>query len=76
MIKYRPHRNSPSASAKDEQCFENMDELFGYLFDHMNRIMAYIGSVPVNRKDILIDGNRNVLIIRNSRTLCIGEYEE
>ena len=76
MIKYRPHRHSLSASAKDEQCFENMDELFGYLFDHLNRIMSFIGSVPVSRKDILIDGNRNVLINRNSRILCIGEYEE
>lgn len=76
MIKFRPHRNSPSASAKDEQCFENMDELFGYLFDHMNRIMAFIGSDKVNRKDILIDGNRNVFINRNSRIVYIGEFEE
>ena len=76
MIKFRPHRNTPSASAKDEQCFENMNELFGYLFDHLNRIMAFIGSVPVNRKDIMIDGNRNVFINRNSKIVYIGEFEE
>ena len=53
-----------------------MNELFGYLFDHLNRIMAFIGSVPVNRKDILIDGNRNVFINRMNRPVYIGEIEE
>ena len=77
MIKFRPHRNTPSASAKDEQTFSNLDEMFGYLFDHMNRIVTYIGSSqPVKRKDILVDGNHKVFVNRKSKSVIIGEVEE
>lgn len=76
MIKYRPRRKTPSASAKEEQTFKNIGEMFEYLYDNANRIMVFIGSAPVKKKDIMIDGNRKVLISRYSKMLCIGEYEE
>jgi hypothetical protein len=77
MIKFRPHRNTPSASAKDEQIFSNFDDMFGYLYDHMNRIVTFIGSPkPVKRKDIIIDGNRDVYVNRMNKPVFIGKIEE
>jgi len=77
MIRYRPKRRNLSASIKDEQCFENFDELFGYLYEHWNRIVTFIGSPhPVNRKDIFVDGNWNVYVNRMNKPVFIGEIEE
>lgn len=76
MIRYRPHRATLSAEAKDEQSFNNIDEMFGYLHDHLNRIAAYIGTNPVSRSDIILDANHNVIVNRQSRPMFIGVYEE
>ena len=76
MIRYRPRRASLSAEVKDEQLFVNIDEMFGYLFEQINRITAYIGTGPVNRSDILVDANHNVFVNRKNKPICIGVYEE
>ena len=77
MIRYRPKRRSLSASIKDEQCFENFDEMFVYLHEHWNRIVTFIGSPhPVKRKDIFVDGNHKVFVNRKSKFVIIGEVEE
>jgi len=76
MIRYRPRRANLSAEVKDEQIFESLNEMFGYLFDHWNRIFSFIGSYPVNRSDILLDANYHVFMNRKDKSVCIGVYEE
>lgn len=76
MIKFQPYRRTPSASAKDEMTFNNLEELFNYLHNHLNRIIAYIGSDrPVRRSDIVIDGDHNIFVMR-SKPVYIGLYKE
>ena len=75
MIRFRPHRKTPSAEAKDEQTFETMDEMFGYLFDRLNRTSMFLSSQPVHREDIVIDAENNVFVNWENRLFQIGVFE-
>ena len=55
MIKYRPNRTTLSLSIKEEQTFDSTDDLLRFLFDHIQRIVAFIGSSePVFPEHIII----------------------
>ena len=92
MIKYRPHRETLTASLKDEMIFNSLKELMQYVYEDWRRVVAFMGGRPFARDEIMI---RNILgdprvgwkgafpvcVTRMSndilkRPLCIGYFRE
>ena len=44
MIRYRPHRSSLSASLKEEQIFDSLDEMFSYLLGYCGRLVRFMSA--------------------------------
>ena len=65
MIRYRPHRSTISASLKDEQIFDSVEEMLSYVFDAWSRVVLFLGAeIPPSQDEILIgeDGCHNPLV--------------
>ncbi len=84
MIKYIPIRFTLSASVKDEQIFDTLDQMKLFLLNTAGRIALYIGKMPYIPDDITIcessgddpyTGLRNVhpVLLKNN---CVGYYGE
>ncbi|MBP5728364.1 MAG: hypothetical protein J6Y48_14940 [Clostridia bacterium] len=80
MIKYRPDRNPLSLSIKDEQLFENMDDLKKYVHEKWCRIFRYIGKTePLTLDQIVIGeitGDHLQIGWRNSRDVFVKNRRE
>ena len=80
MIRYLPMRQTPSASVKDEQIFDTLDQMKLYILDYMGRIARYIGHDPFLPGDIVFqDASEYDIVfgIKHARsvylkTMCIG----
>lgn len=74
MIKYRPQRFSLSASVKDEQLFDTLDQMKLFILNTSGRIALYIGKKPFLPDDILIGditGDDPVVGWKNVRPVCL-----
>lgn len=64
MIRYRPYRVTLSASIKDEQIFDTMEDLLSYVVDYWGRVIRFMGGKnPLEPGEIFIGdaGRRNPL---------------
>ena len=80
MIKYRPMRQSLSASVKEEQVFETIDKMILSILNTTGRMALYVGQKPYIPDDIVIsdpDGDDPMVGWKNVRSIsikkkCIG----
>ena len=75
MIRYRPRRITPTASLKDEETFENMEELIKHVLVHWGRVADFLGaSRPIQPEEIIISepaGDDPLIGLRNVRTVSV-----
>ena len=73
MIKYSPVRRTLSASIKEEQVFDTVEEMKQYIFDWWGRILV---RRPLKPEDIIIEesGSNDLRIgYKNRRTVFIRQ---
>lgn len=75
MILYRPHRGSLSASIKDEQMFNSIEEMKQFIHDEWCRICNFIGNKePFSIDDIVVSeiiGDDPRIAWKNVRHVCV-----
>lgn len=75
MILYRPHRNSISASIKDEQSFHTIEEMKRFIHDEWIKICNFLGGKePFSIDDIIIGeviGDDPRIAWKNVRHVCV-----
>ena len=80
MIRYRPLRQTLTASLKDEQIYDTLEAMTQDVFEHWRLIFSYIGADPLRPDQLVISscseddpliGWKNVrnVFVKNT---CIG----
>lgn len=84
MIRYRPKRHTMTASLKDEEKFDSIQEMLDATFARLEKAMMYIGHEKTIRPDkLIIDSigksnpavgyrDEHKIILRREKDLCIG----
>lgn len=85
MIKYSPVRETLSASIKEEQIFDSIEDMKQYIFSLWSRIIAYVGIRKPLAPDEIVFGESTGFDVftgyRNTRNVfirnkAIGFFDE